>query len=100
MCGCISVVIKVDEIPTHSEWLKTTAVARYVKDKGIEKLYGVAYGLSEINWAKETLHLVSQQWFDISEYCKSQTILPFLKDIEDLNNLANAENTVQKMFFT
>jgi hypothetical protein len=100
MCGCISVVIKVDGILTHSEWLKITAVAYYVKDKGIEKLYGVAYGLSEINWAKETLHLVSQQWVDILEYCKSQTILPFLKDIEDLKNLETLENLVQKMFFT
>ena len=100
MCGCISVVIKVDGIENQAEWLKTTAVARYVKDKGIEKLYGLAYGIAEIGWAKETLHLVSQQWVDILEYCKSQTILPFLKDIEDLNNLENSENTVQKMFFS
>ena len=99
MCGCISVVIKVDDIPNHTEWLKTTAVASYVKDKGIERLYGIAYGIAEIGWAKETQHLVSQQWVDILEYCKSQTILPFLKDIEDLNNLENAENTIQKIFY-
>lgn len=98
ICGCVSVVIKVDGINTHEEWLKTTGVASYVKNKGITKLYGIAYGISEISWANETLHLVRQQWADILEYCKTQTILPFLKDIEDLNNLENAENTIQKIF--
>jgi glycogen synthase len=99
MCGCVSVVIKVDGISTQFDWLQTTCVSSYVKDKGIERLYGIAYGIDEIVWAKETLHLVSQQWIDILEYCKNQTILPFLKDIEDLNNLKNAENTIQKIFF-
>jgi hypothetical protein len=99
MCGCISVVIKVDGITTHSDWLKTTAVSSYTKENGIEKLYGIAYGISEIGWAKDTLHLVSQQWIDILEYCKNNTILPFLKDIEDLTNLKNSSNTIQKIFF-
>ena len=100
LCGCVSVVIKVDGIASQAEWLKTTAVASYVKDKGIDKLYGIAYGIGEIGWARETLHLVSQQWVDILEYCKTNTILPFLKDIDDLNNLENAENTIQKIFFS
>jgi hypothetical protein len=99
MCGCVSVVIKVDGILTQADWLKTTGVASYVKNKGITKLYGIAYGIAEISWAKDTLHLVYQQWLDILEYCKTQTILPFLKDIEDLNNIKNAENTIQKVFF-
>ena len=100
LCGCISVVIKLDGISTQADWLKTTGVASYVKFKGIERLYGIAYGIGEIGWAKETQHLVSQQWVDILEYCKTQTIIPFLKDIEDLNNLENAENTIQKIFFS
>jgi hypothetical protein len=100
MCGCVSVVIKVDGIPNHSEWLKTTTVCSYVKDKGIEKLYGIAYGISEIGWARSTLHLVAQQLADILEYCKTQTIVPFLNDIKDLNNLENADNTIQKIFFS
>jgi len=99
MCGCVSVIIKVDGISTQADLLKTTAVASYAKEKGIEKLYGTAYGIGEIGWAMETLHLVSQQWVDILEYCKTNTILPFLKDIEDLNNLEKAENTIQKIFY-
>jgi hypothetical protein len=96
LCGCISVVIKVDGLPTQADWLKTTAAGAYVRDKGIERLYGIAYGIGEVGWANQTKHLVAQQWVDILEYCKSQTILPFLKDIEDLEN---AENTIQKIFF-
>jgi hypothetical protein len=99
LCGCISVVIKVDGKPTQADWLKSTAVGSYAKDRGIEKLYGIAYGLGEIDWARKTLHLVSQQWIDILNYCKTNAIIPFLKDIEDLNNLENAENTIQKIFF-
>jgi hypothetical protein len=97
LCGCISVIIKVDGISTQVEWLKTTAVGAYVKNNEIDKLYGIAYGIAEIGWANETKHLVAQQWVDILEYCKSQTILPFLKDIE---NFENAENTIQKIFFS
>ena len=100
MCGCVSVVIKVDGISDHKEWLKTTGVSSYIKEKSIEKLYGIAYGIGEIAWARETLHLVYQQWTDILEYCKNQTILPFLNDIRYLNNLENAENTIKKIIFS
>jgi hypothetical protein len=100
MCGCVSVIIKVDGIPNQIEWLKTTALYSYVKAKGIEKLYGIAYSIAEIGWARSTLHLVSKQWTEILEYCKTQTIVPFLNDIKDLNNLENADNTIQKIFFS
>lgn len=98
MCGCISVVIKVDGIPTHSEWLKTTAVYSYLKDKNIDKLYGIAYGISEVQWAKDTMHLVTQQWTDILEYCKTKTLVPFLLDIAVFDTI-NAENTIENIFF-
>ena len=99
MCGCVSVIIKVDGISNQIEWLKTTGVGSYVKAKGIEKLYGIAYGIAEIEWARNTLHLVAEQWADILEYCKTETIVPFLNDIKDLNNLENEDNTIQKIFF-
>ena len=98
ICGCISIVVKVDGIPNHAEWLKTTAVYSYLKDKNIDKLYGIAYGSEEVQWARDTMHLVSQQWDDILEYCKNDTILPFLKDITDFDTV-NAENTIENIFF-
>jgi hypothetical protein len=96
MCGCISVVIKVDGIANQSEWIKTTAVALYAKENKIDKLYGIAYGLDEINWARNTLPLVKDQWIKINEYFREKTIKPFL---EDLKNIKGLENTIKNNFF-
>ena len=95
MCGCISVVIKVDDIPSQIEWIQTTAVAQYAKENKINKLYGVAYGLDEISWARDTIHLVEEQWSKIKDFCKEKTIKPFL---EDLKNIEGLENTVENNF--
>jgi len=96
MCGCISVVIKVEGISNQSEWLQTTAMAQYAKENKIDKLYGIAYGLDEINWARNTIHLVEEQWIKIKEFCKEKTIKPFL---EDLKNIESLENTVENNYF-
>jgi hypothetical protein len=96
MCGCISVVIKVDGIPSQLEWIQTTAVAQYAKENNIDKLYGLAYGLDEINWARDTLPLVEEQWSKIKEFFKEKTIKPFL---EDLKNIESLENTVENNYF-
>ena len=97
MCGCISVVIKIDGV-TEIEWLKTTSAYNYLKEHNISKLYGISYGLSEIEWAKNTLHLAKQQWVDINEYMKQNTIIPFLDDIKSLDNIKYLENTVKNNF--
>jgi hypothetical protein len=96
MCGCISVVIKVDGVATHLDWIKTTAVAEYAKENNIDKLYGIAYGLDEISWARDTIHLVGEQWIKIDNFFKEKTIISFL---EDLKNLENLENTVENNYF-
>jgi hypothetical protein len=96
MCGCISVVIKVEDILTQLDWIKTTSVAQYAKENKIDKLYGIAYGLDEIGWARNTLHLVKAQWIKISEYFREKTIKPFLKDLKNIKAL---ENTVKNNYF-
>ena len=96
MCGCISVIIKVDGISNQSEWIKTTAVAQYAKETKIDKLYGIAYGLNEIGWARNTLHLVKEQWIKIREFFREKTIKPFL---EDLKNMESLENTLKNNYF-
>ena len=96
MCGCISVVIKVDGIPTQLDWIKTTAVAQYAEKNKIDKLYGIAYGLDEIDWARNTLPLVKEQWIKINAFFKEKTIKPFL---EDLKNMKDLENTIKNNYF-
>lgn len=97
MCGCISVVIKVDGI-NELEWLKTTAAYPYLKEKNINKLFGIAYGVSEIDWAKKTLHLAKAQWNEIIKHAKNTTVFPFLRDIQNIENISYLENTVKNIF--
>jgi len=97
LCGCISVVIKVDNL-SESEWLQTSAVYPYLKANNLNKLYGIAYGLSEIDWAKNTIHLVKEQWSNILVYTTEKSILPFIDDIRKLSNGENLENTVKNNF--
>jgi hypothetical protein len=96
MCGCISVVIKEDGKEQQLDWLKTTAVAEYAKENNIDKLYGIAYGLEEIKWAKDTIHLAEEQWIKIHNFLKEKTIIPFL---EDLKNIEKLENTIQNNYY-
>jgi hypothetical protein len=96
MCGCISVVIKVEGISNQLEWIQTTAVAQYAKENKIDKLYGIAYGLDEINWARDTIHLVQEQWIKIKKFLKEKTAKSFLKDLKNIESL---ENTVENNYF-
>ena len=95
LCGCISVVYPWDGL-TKQEWLNTTAVAEYIKSKGLDNLYGIAYGLEDVQYAKDTLHLVKEQWTDIQNFNKDTTIVPFINDIQ---NFENIQNTVQNNYF-
>ena len=95
LCGCISVVYPWDGL-TKQAWLNTTAVAEYIKSKGLDNLYGIAYGLEDVQYAKDTLHLVKEQWIDIQNFNKDTTIVPFINDIQ---NFENIQNTVQNNYF-
>ena len=89
LCGCISIVNKSDKL-TKEEWYKTTAIYRYLKDKN-EPLYGIAYGSEEIDFAMNTIHLVKDQWTNFQKYLIENSIIPFVKDMENIDIL---ENTV------
>ena len=65
--------------------------------KKIERLYGIAYGIDEIEWARDTIHLAEEQWVQIKDLLKEKTIIPF---IEDLKNIETLKNTVENNYFT
>jgi hypothetical protein len=94
MCGCISIVIKVDGL-SKEDWLNTLAPIEYLKESG-ELLYGLAYGVEEIEFAKNTLHLVEQQWVNINNFFNKKYIEPF---IDDINNFENQVNTIENNFY-
>ncbi len=66
-----------------------------MKNNGLNNLYGIAYGREDMEYAKSTLHLVKEQWDDIINYCEEKTVLPF---IEDLKNFENMQNTIENNY--
>jgi hypothetical protein len=94
LCGCIPVVYKINGL-NKREWIQTTAAAEYCKSKGIDNLYGIAYGQEDMYYAEETIHLVKQQWEEIIEFNKKRTIIPFVNDLETFDN---QKNTVEKNY--
>jgi hypothetical protein len=95
LCGCIPVVYKVNGL-SKQEWIQTTAAAEYCKSKGLTNLYGIAYGREDMEYAQDTIHLVKEQWDDILEFNKEKTIVSFINDINDFDNM---KNTIDKNYF-
>ena len=95
LCGCIPIVYKVDGL-SKQDWINTTSAAEYCKSKGINNLYGIAYGQEDLDYAKNTIHLVKEQWNDIINFCKIQTIKPFLHDMQNFEKMINK---VQNNYF-
>ena len=95
LCGCISIVYPI-EGKTKNEWLKTSSLGKYFDDNSSERLYGIAYGNdeNEINFAKNTLNLVEQQWKNIQKYFSKNTV----NFIDDMNNIDICNNKVKNIF--
>jgi hypothetical protein len=95
LCGCIPVVYKVDGL-SKEQWIQTTAAAEYCRSNGINNLYGIAYGREDMKYAQDTIHLVKEQWDNILEFNREKTIVPFINDVNDFNNM---QNTIEKNYF-
>jgi hypothetical protein len=95
LCGCISIVIKVEGLDKNG-WLNTTAAADYLKSSGETSLYGIAYGADDVEHAINTLHMAKEQWDRIIQFSKNKYITKF---IEDINNFENNSNTIQTNFY-
>jgi len=95
LCGCIPIVYPVSGL-TKQQWIQTTAAAEYCTSKGLDNLYGIAYGVDDILHAFSTLHLVKEQWDDILKFNKETIIAPFINDIQDFKAV---NNTLEKNFY-
>ena len=94
LCGCISIVKKVDGL-SKQDWLNTTAAANYLKESGEDMLYGIAYGAEEVEKASQTIHLAKEQWSRIAQFSKDKYVTRF---IEDINFFPNNVNRVHNNF--
>ena len=95
LCGCISIVKKVDGL-SKQDWLNTTAAADYLRITGEPMLYGIAYGAEDVNNAMNTLHLAKDQWNRIVQFSKDTYIKTFINDI---NNWDKNFNIIQTNFY-
>jgi len=95
LCGCVALVNKVDSL-TKEEWLKTSSAYEFIKKRGVNNLFGIAYGIEDLPFAVSTLHLARQQWENIMNYSKDVLTLSFINDI---NNFENILNTVENNFY-
>lgn len=96
ICGCVPIVYPIEGV-TKQEWMYNSAVSHYCKEKNLDNLFGIAYGIEDIEWAKSTIHLVEEQWKDIIKF-NIETNLKTL--VEDLNHLEDGtlENTVENNY--
>jgi hypothetical protein len=95
LCGCISIVKKVDGL-SKKDWLNMLAITDYFKESGENTLYGIAYGADDLENAINTLHLVKKQWDDITNFMINKNIKSFLNDMDNFDTLVN---NVQNNFY-
>ena len=95
LCGCISIVQKNDNI-NKEEWLRSTALKEYLQHTNTV-LYGIAYGndYAEIQHARDTLHLVDEQWKNIQQFYMSHVD----NFIHDMKNFEKNKNTIKNVYF-
>jgi len=92
LCGCIPIVRKISGL-NKQQWLKTTAASEYLKNKGLDNLYGIAYGVEDMQYAENTIHLVREQWENIIHFNKENYIFSFVNDIQNFENMPNTVST-------
>jgi hypothetical protein len=91
ICGCITIVNKVDGL-SKSDWIKTLGTfSDYMENKGINELYGIAYGIDDLEYARKTIHLAETQLKDIINY-GNNSINSFISDIQNFKNMTNTIN--------
>lgn len=59
LCGCITIVIP-DENMSKSEWVNKHIIVKY----------GIAYGIDDIQWAKDTMKLVKNELQKFEDECE------------------------------
>ena len=97
ICGCISIVHPINGM-NKSDWMNTTTLTDYFKSHKDEKLYGIAYGIDELEWATNTIHLAPEQINKIVNFFKETHIPLFINDLDYIIEGKKLNNTIQKNF--
>ena len=82
LCGCISIVYPIEN-KSKKEWLKETALWGYLEANNLDNIYGIAYGIDDIEYAQNTIQYATEQINDIINY-SNKTVDSFIKDINNM----------------
>ncbi len=94
LCGCVSIVYPIAN-KSKVEWIKETAAYPFIKETN-QDLYGIAYGMDDIENAKNTISKVEQQWKDIIEFNKNKFYNTFLNDLNYIQD-GTLPNTIKNI---
>ena len=45
------------------------------------------------------MHLVEQQWTDFQSYLIQETVIPFIEEIKNADNISQLQNTVENVYY-
>jgi hypothetical protein len=88
MCGCICIIHPVEGL-SKLEWLNTTLFSNYLKEKNIDNIFGIAYGIEDISYAESTIHLANEQIKDLEQSFFEKSIKPFINDMLEFEKMSN-----------
>ena len=80
LCGCVTIIYPIAGI-SKNNWMEKTILVDYLKYKKNDFIYGISYGIYDIEYAKNTINDVHEQWNDISLFFKDNYINTFLNKI-------------------
>lgn len=96
LCGCISIVYPLAGCGKES-WLRKTHMWDYLVAHNLStNIYGIAYGMEEIDYARQTLPLVHDQQLAINDFIKKRS-LSMLEN--DLKNFELAQNIIENVYW-
>jgi len=96
LCGCITVVYPLKNY-SKKDWLQKTCIWDYLQENDLgTNLYGLAYGIEEMDFALSTIHLVEEQQRNICDFLKNRSIDLLLSDIAQFDENTN---TIQNVYY-
>jgi hypothetical protein len=70
LCGCISIVYPLEGIDKKT-WIRNSSIGDFINNTSGE-IFGLAYGINDLKYAEDTIHLAENQFNNLKDYCIKQ----------------------------
>lgn len=92
LCGCIPIIYPIAGM-SKKEWTDSLYCKDYLKSLNKDFMYGIAYGIEDLKYAQETIHLLPDEQYNIKNFIN----LSVKKMCDDIMN--EAYFTVADIFY-